>query len=283
MRIRDRLLPISPGQIGTDHFADHRSWPDDGHLDHQIVKAFGLHARQRRHLRTGFHLKDADSVCGPQHGIDLGVICGKFRVVNIHAVIVVNKRRRILQHGQHAKAKQIHFHDAEVGTVVLVPLNHYAAGHACRLQRNDFVEPSGRNHHAARVLAQVARQIEQRGAQFRKQARARLGRRKARLFQECRQGPAVVQNVARQKLTHASQLFFGKSKRPATVAHRHAWPIGDHVRGHGGTVATVFAVHVLNHLFALVARRQIEIDVGHAVGDAAQAFHALFRQEALEK
>jgi hypothetical protein len=47
----------------------------------------------------------------------------------------------------------------ERGAVVLVPLDDHAAGHGGGLQWHDVVETTGCDHHAPRVLPEVARQI----------------------------------------------------------------------------------------------------------------------------
>src|SRR5215470_2355864 len=55
----------------------------------------------------------------------------------------------------------------------------------------------------------------------------------------------------------------------------HAIAIGDDVGGHGGAALSVFLVEILDNFFALVAARQIEINVGPLT--------ALFEEKALEE
>ena len=50
-RIRHRLQPLPPTQIGMHHAALDRPWTDDGDLDHQIVERGRFQSRQHRHLR----------------------------------------------------------------------------------------------------------------------------------------------------------------------------------------------------------------------------------------
>src|SRR6202044_890372 len=61
----------------------------------------------------------------------------------------------------------------------------------------------------------------------------------------------------------------------ADFAHCTAHPIGDYVRGHRGAAFAVALIDVLDDLLALVAARQIDIDVG--------PFTALFGKETLEQ
>jgi len=63
----------------------------------------------------------------------------------------------ILQHGHHAKAEKIDFHDAEVFAVIFVPLANTAVGHSGKLEWDNPVELPLANDHAARMLAEVTR------------------------------------------------------------------------------------------------------------------------------
>jgi hypothetical protein len=58
-RVVHRLEPAPPAQIRVDHAPLDRPWPDDGHLDHEIVVSARLHARQHRHLRARLDLEHA--------------------------------------------------------------------------------------------------------------------------------------------------------------------------------------------------------------------------------
>src|SRR5215471_13998929 len=58
------------------------------------------------------------------------------------------------------------------------------------------------------------------------------------------------------------QRFRIESQRLAHLAHSHAVAISDDVRGHGGAALAMALVDILNDFFALIAARQIEIDVG---------------------
>ena len=64
----------------------------------------------------------------------------------------------ILHGGEHAESEQVDLDDAEVFTVILVPLDDGAAFHRSRLERHDAVERAIGNDHAAGVLAEVTRQ-----------------------------------------------------------------------------------------------------------------------------
>ena len=62
-------------------------------------------------------------------------------------------------HRHHAQAEQVHFDDAHVGAIFFVPLHHHAAGHGGGLERHDGIELPLADDHAARMLAEMPRQI----------------------------------------------------------------------------------------------------------------------------
>ncbi len=67
VRVAHRLAAVAPREVRVDHLAHDRAGADDRHLDHQVVEARRLHARQRRHLRARFDLEHPDGVGGAQH------------------------------------------------------------------------------------------------------------------------------------------------------------------------------------------------------------------------
>ena len=197
--------------------------------------------------------------------------------------MALDQRHRLLQHRHHPEAEQIDLHDPEIGAVVLVPLHDHPPGHARRLQRHDGVQAAGGDHHAARVLAEVARQVQEAARHLADQAVAVLRRREAGRRQVGLDRLVAGHQPDRQVARDAIELLLGEAERAPRVAHRHARPVGDHVRGHGGAARAVAFVHVLDHQLALIARRQIQIDVGHPVGGVVGGGDALLRQEAFEQ
>ena len=61
-------------QIGVDHIPLNRSRPDDGDLNHKVVKFAWLQARQHVHLCATFDLKNANTVTTAQHIISSGIV-----------------------------------------------------------------------------------------------------------------------------------------------------------------------------------------------------------------
>ena len=162
------------------------------------------------------------------------------------------------------KPEQIDFDDAHVGAVVLVPLDHRPVRHRGVLDRHDFVEVVLADHHAARMLAEMARQVLD--------AAARDGRR------VCSAGSSADQPISAKRRGSGSpgsvnsKLFISLARRSICVgveAERLAdfargapAAVGDDVGGHRRAVAAVLFVDVLDDTLAPIAARQIEIDVG---------------------
>ncbi len=85
----------------------------------------------------------------------------------------------------------------------------------------------------------------------------------------------VAELVHLVELGQPVHLLGRKAQRLTDLAHRAPRAISDHVRGHRGAAVAVAAIDVLNRLLAIVAARQVEIDVG--------PFAALLGQKALEQ
>ena len=81
------------------------------------------------------------------------------RQVDFFVIVVANEFDGIFEHGHHAEAEQIDFDDAHVGAIFFVPLHDDAAGHGGGLERDDGIELSLADDHAAGVLAEMARHI----------------------------------------------------------------------------------------------------------------------------
>ena len=84
----------------------------------------------------------------------------------------------------------------------------------------------------------------------------------------------VVVPVA-EPLGQAVDLGLRAAQRLGRLARGHPVAVGDHVRGHRRAVPAVAPVDVLDHLLALVAGRQVEVDV--------RPLAAFLGQEALEQ
>ena len=102
----------------------------------------------------------------------------------------------------------------------------------------------------------------------------------AALRELVRQAPSICSRISPkfQVLTHFESLSTcssGVAERFADFARGGAVAVGDDVRGHRRAVRAVLRVDVLDDFLALVARREIEVDV--------RPLAALLGQKALEE
>src|SRR5690348_10727042 len=114
-----RLYARTPAQIGMHHVALDRTGPHDRHLNDEVVEFSRTKTRQHVHLRTAFHLEDADGVGLAQHVIDLGIFARDAREIEWRAIEIADQSERLADTGEHAKCKHIDLHHAERIDVVL--------------------------------------------------------------------------------------------------------------------------------------------------------------------
>ncbi len=88
------------------------------------------------------------------------------RQINFFILMIADEPERIFQHRHHPQTEQVHFDDAQIGAVFFIPLQHNSARHGRRFQRHDRIKLSLADHHAAGMLAEVARQILHRNTQL---------------------------------------------------------------------------------------------------------------------
>ena len=79
--------------------------------------------------------------------------------INLVTVVLWNQVEAILEDSHHAKAKQVDLDDAEVSTILLVPLHDCSAWHGRTFQRHNAIQTPLADNHAAGMLTKMARQI----------------------------------------------------------------------------------------------------------------------------
>jgi hypothetical protein len=200
MRIRHLLLALPPPHVRMHHLTHNRPRPDDRHLHHQVVKPHRRVVRQRRHLCAALHLEHAHRV-GPAQRLIHHWILRQQRQIHLLAVVPRDQFDRFLQRRHHPQPQQIHLDQTHVRAVFLVPLDHRAPRHRGALDRHHAIQHARANHHAARVLPQMPRQILHAQAQSRDNAQSADAERRTQpaqnVFPSCRSrratpsGPSV--------------------------------------------------------------------------------------------
>ena len=243
MRILDRRSSLPPLEERPDHAADDRARPDDRDLDDDVVEAPRGVPRQRRHLRAALDLEEADRVGGVQHPVDRRIVLRQVREIHLDPLVRADHRDRLLDRREHAEAEQIHLHDAEVRAVVLVPLHDDAARHGRRLERHDLVEPARRDDDAARVLAEMARQVldlEQEAQEVARAPLLRIEPRRGELALQLLGRIADLAEVPAAELLRERVHLLGRvAEGLGDLARRGAVAVGDDVGGHAGAVRAV--------------------------------------------
>ena len=261
VRIADFLLALPPPHVWMHHFAHDGPRSYDRHLHHQVVEAHRRVVRNRRHLRAALHLEHAHRIRLAKRLVDQRILWQRSKV-HILAVVTRDQLDRVFNRSHHAQPQQVHFDQPHVRAIFLIPLNHGAPRHRRALNRYHPIEHPRANHHAAGMLPKVTRQILHAQAQIEIAGNARMSDIEARLSKVMRHrvvfpAPLPMPNKARQP----RQLIVLKAQRLAHLACRRAPAIRDHVGRHRRTQRAVAFIHILNHLLALIAGRQIEIDV----------------------
>ena len=275
MRHGHGLAPRAAPEIRVHHVAHDGPGTDDGHLHDQIIEALGLEARQGRHLGAAFHLEDADGVGLLEHGVDRGVVGRQVSQVHV-AAAAADHPERVLEERHHPEPQEIHLDHAHGRAVVLVPLHDRAPGHGGRLERDHAVEPSRADDHAARVLAEMARQVLDGRPEAGEVAHDRLLGIAAGLAEVDQERVArilvfPVADEPRQPVAEGG----GERQDLAHLPRRAPAPVGDDIGRHGRAQAPVALVDVLDDPLAPVSARQVEVDVGPLA--------ALLGEEALEE
>ena len=155
-------------------------------------------------------------------------------------------------HRHHAEAEQVHFDDAHIGAVFFVPLHHHAAGHGGGLERDDGIELALADHHAAGMLAEVARQVLRHAVELQKFAHARMVEIEAGLAELALVG---VRGIAPfpgvRQAAEAFERGDFEAQRLAHFARGGAAAISDDVGGHGRAQLAEALVDVLDGALAL--------------------------------
>ena len=270
MRIVGRLLAVATPQVGMDHPAGDRAGTHDADLDDQIVVVAGLEPGQHRHLRAALDLKDADRVPTADQSVGPRIVGRDPMERQAPIVMPFEQTKAQVELGQRAEPEQVHLEEPEVLQVVLVPLDHGAPGHRRVLDRHEIMDRLVAEEEAARMDREMPREVLDLCAQPGEVVVQRGGR----VEPGVRELRRPERGVVREQPGEAVEGGLGETERLADLAHRGPGTIAHHIRHHGGVIASVPAIDVLDHLLASRVH-DVEVDVGRLV--------PLTRQEPLEQ
>ena len=108
-----RLRALAPAQVGVHHAALDGAGAHDGDLDHQVVEAARLQARQHAHLRAALDLEHAHGVGGADHVVGGGVVAGDVLHAEVHAPPRAHQRQAAADGAEHAQGQHVHLQQAQ--------------------------------------------------------------------------------------------------------------------------------------------------------------------------
>ena len=188
------------------------------------------------------------------------------------AIMLVHQIERLAHARQHAEAEHIDFQDAQRVEIVLVPFDESAVVHRRIADRHHFVEPAAGDDEAADMLREMTREAVDLLRECNDLAHAPA------LRVEAGAGDGILRYrataAAPDRGRQRADGVFAKTKGLADLADRRAAAIGNHGGGDAGAFAPVFAVDILDDLFAPLMLK-IDVDVGR--------FAPLRRDETLEQ
>ncbi len=231
-----------------------------------------LQPRQHAHLRAAFDLEHAHRVGGADHVEGGPVVVGNVAQLKISSQLGGHEAQRALQRAEHAQGQDVDLDQPQRVEIVLVPLDHAAPFHRGVFHRHQARQVVACDDEAAGMLAQVAREADQRLSQLHPQLAQRRFGVEAVFGQPLGADLAAVEPL--RALGHRVDAVQVDAQRAAHVAQRAARPPADDHRRQRGAVPAVLAVDVLDDLFAPLVL-EIDVDVGRLV--------ALGTDEAAEK
>ncbi len=257
MWIDHRLLAVASPQVGVHHAAGDGAGTHDAHLDDDIVVACRTEPWKHRHLCPAFKLEDSHRIARGDHGIGGRVSGRNCRHGELRAALFPEQPEAVIQVRQGAKAEQIDLEQIHGFNIVLVPLNHRAAGHCRVFDRDDMAHRLAAEHETSGVDREVTREVADLPAELREQRDGPGGGVEPRLGERRIEVAVTVGDQAREPVGGGRRYV----EHLSHIAHGGLEPVADDVCNHGGMGTAVLVVHVLDDLFAAVVL-YVQIDVG---------------------
>lgn len=166
-------------EVGMNQVPHDGSGADNGNLHRNVVELPWLHDGERGHLRPRLDLKGAYGV-GPAEEVVSGRVVFWDLCEIDRAATTFADFQGILHRREHPEAEKVDFYDAQILTVIFVPLQHGSILHRGWLEGHDMVEPVITKDHASRVLPEMPRTVKNGMIEFEKWFEAGMGRGNSR-------------------------------------------------------------------------------------------------------
>ena len=260
--IIDRLLAAAAAQIGMHHAALDRPRPHDRHFDRQVVETARREARQHRHLGAAFDLEDAERIGAAQHVVDARILRRHGREAVTRPGVAGDQVECLADAGEHPEPQHIDLENAQGVEVVLVPLDDGPVLHRRVFDRRDLAQRAARDHEAADMLREMAREADQFVGERQGEAEAPIAGVEAERAQPrlAAFGAAEAPRLPREGAREIAR----KAERSGNLAGGGARAVGDHRRRQPGAVAPVSGVDILNDFLAPFVL-EIDVDVRRLV------------------
>ena len=147
---------------------------------------------------------------------------------------------------QHAECQHVHFQNAELVQVILVPLDDRAVGHRGVLDGHQPAQRLFSNHETTDVLGKVPGEADDLTRQRQQPVHHGTVGIESRLPDTFRAHCLAIPPL--QVARHTAELVFGQPQRPAHVANGTAGTVGDHGGRQRRPFPAVPGVDVLDHL-----------------------------------
>ncbi len=258
-----------PLKVGMDHVTLDRAGSHDRHLDHQVIELAWLHAWQHRHLRARLDLEHADGVGGADHVVGRAVFIGDRIHASFMQAVLLQHRQAFADGGEHAQRQAVDLHQAGGIQIVLVPLDDGAVGHRRVFYRHQGRQRMLGDDETARMLRQVAWEVDQLGGQCQQPPHQGCVRIETALAEGFRQRDAATPVVHRR--AEFVDLVHRQAERTGDVADRAAATVADCYCGQCGALAAIALEHVLQHFLAALVL-EVDVDVRRLIalgGDEA--------------
>ena len=258
---------------------------DHRHLDRQVVEAARLQPRQQPQLGARLHLEHPDRVGAAEHLVDGGLLFRDRVEVEPTPEHGRDLVEAVLDGRQDAQAQQVELDQPHPLAIVFVPLQHGAPRHRRVLDGHHLADRAIREHHTARVDAQVPRfALQLLGEPDHSSGDARLGLGRGRrrtcglVGAGCRTTTtgcfrpttgAGAQEAALHRLRPRILLTLAEPEGFRHIPHRIARGEADHVRHLCCVAAAVRRIDILDDLLTPV-RIEVDVDIRFLISDLRQ-------------